>query len=50
MALKLICLPLLAARCGARLGFVFGLVAGASLVVGACAVATAAKGRKPAET
>jgi hypothetical protein len=46
MVLKLVCLPIRAARCGVRLGFALGLAAGMTAAAGVCALAVAANRRK----
>jgi hypothetical protein len=43
MVLKLVCLPIRAARCGVRVGFLLGVGMGITAVAGACALAVAAK-------
>lgn len=47
--LKLVCLPIRAARCGARVGFLLGVAAGVTTLGGACALACAARRRKAAK-
>ena len=43
MPLRLICLPLRAARCGARIGFMLGLGVGLTASLGALALTRAAQ-------
>lgn len=47
MPLRLLCLPMRAARCGARLGFALGLGLGAALAIGGVALARAARSPCP---